>query len=139
MYKILQIIFFTFICGVGRDLAVFFCEVADDFVVVSKRLFFHELDERIKQNDTLRSEFFVSLFFFVKNIESNYLWARPVFFSIKTSMNISVSVIILILLLIQIYIVLLKINFFGVKEFFRMNFDFKNACKNEFKDNNEKS
>ena len=30
-------------------------------------------------------------------------------------------------------------NFFGVKEFFFMNFDFKNRCKNEFKDNNEKS
>ena len=30
-------------------------------------------------------------------------------------------------------------NFFGVKEFFRINFDFKNWCKNEFKDNNEKS
>ena len=29
--------------------------------------------------------------------------------------------------------------FFGVKEFFFMNFDFKNRCKNEFKDNNEKS
>ena len=32
-----------------------------------------------------------------------------------------------------------KINFFCVKEFFRLNFDFKNGCKNEFKDNNEKS
>ena len=32
-----------------------------------------------------------------------------------------------------------KWNFFGVKEFFFMNFDFKNGCKNEFKDNNEKS
>ena len=33
----------------------------------------------------------------------------------------------------------LKIKFFGVKEFFFMNLDFKNECKNEFKDNNEKS
>ena len=32
-----------------------------------------------------------------------------------------------------------KWNFFGVKEFFLMNFDLKNGCKNEFKDNNEKS
>ena len=32
-----------------------------------------------------------------------------------------------------------KWNFFGVKEFFFMNFDFKNGCKNEFKDNSEKS
>ena len=30
-------------------------------------------------------------------------------------------------------------KFFGVKEFFRMNLDFKNGCKNEFQDNNEKS
>ena len=30
-------------------------------------------------------------------------------------------------------------KFFGVKEFFFMNFDLKNGCKNEFKDNNEKS
>ena len=30
-------------------------------------------------------------------------------------------------------------KFFGVKEFFRMHFDFKNGCKNEFKDDNEKS
>ena len=30
-------------------------------------------------------------------------------------------------------------NFFVVKEFFRMNFDFKNWRKNEFKDKNEKS
>ena len=29
--------------------------------------------------------------------------------------------------------------FFGAKEFVYMNFDFKNGCKNEFKDNNEKS
>ena len=28
---------------------------------------------------------------------------------------------------------------FGAKEFFNMNFDYKNGCKNEFKDNNEKS
>ena len=32
-----------------------------------------------------------------------------------------------------------KWNFFGVKEFFFVNFDFKNECKNEFEDNNEKS
>ena len=32
-----------------------------------------------------------------------------------------------------------KWNFFGVEEFFRMNFYFKNWCKNEFNDNNEKS
>ena len=32
-----------------------------------------------------------------------------------------------------------KWNFFGAKEFFYMIFDFKNGCKNEFKDNNEKS
>ena len=32
-----------------------------------------------------------------------------------------------------------KMNFFGAKEFFYMNFDFKKSCKNEFKDNNEKS
>ena len=30
-------------------------------------------------------------------------------------------------------------NFFGVKEFFFMNFDSKKGCKNEFEDNNEKS
>ena len=30
-------------------------------------------------------------------------------------------------------------HYFGVKEFFLMNFDFKNGCQNEFKDNNEKS
>ena len=30
-------------------------------------------------------------------------------------------------------------NFFGAKEFFYMNFDFKNSCKNLFKDNNEKT
>ena len=29
--------------------------------------------------------------------------------------------------------------FFGVKTFFRMNFDFKNGSKNKFKDKNEKS
>ena len=29
-------------------------------------------------------------------------------------------------------------NFFGAKEFFYMNFDFKNGFENEFKDNNEK-
>ena len=32
-----------------------------------------------------------------------------------------------------------KMKFFSVKEFFFINFDFKNGCKNEFKDNNEKS
>ena len=32
-----------------------------------------------------------------------------------------------------------KGNFFGVKGFFFVNFDFKNGCKNEFEDNNEKS
>ena len=32
-----------------------------------------------------------------------------------------------------------KWNFFTVKEFFRMNFDFKNECKNECKDKKEKS
>ena len=32
-----------------------------------------------------------------------------------------------------------KWNFFGVKDFFFMNFDFKNWCKNGFKDNNDKS
>ena len=32
-----------------------------------------------------------------------------------------------------------KWNFFGAKEFFYMIFDLKNGCKNEFKDNNEKS
>ena len=31
-----------------------------------------------------------------------------------------------------------KMKFFDVKKFF-MNFDFKNGCKNDFKDNNEKS
>ena len=35
--------------------------------------------------------------------------------------------------------IFLKYDFFGAKEFFRINFDFKNGCKNEFKDNNEKS
>ena len=30
-------------------------------------------------------------------------------------------------------------NFFGVKEFFYMNLYLKNSCRNEFKDNNEKS
>ena len=30
-------------------------------------------------------------------------------------------------------------KFFDVKEFFFVNFDFKNGCKNEFQDNNEKS
>ena len=32
-----------------------------------------------------------------------------------------------------------KMKFVGVKEFFFVNFDFKNGCKNEFEDNNEKS
>ena len=32
-----------------------------------------------------------------------------------------------------------KMIFFDVKEFSFMNFDFKNGCQNEFKDNNEKS
>ena len=32
-----------------------------------------------------------------------------------------------------------EMNFFGVKEFFHMNFDFNNGCKNELKDNKEKS
>ena len=32
-----------------------------------------------------------------------------------------------------------KMKYFDVKEFFRINFDLKNRCKNEFKDNNEKS
>ena len=32
-----------------------------------------------------------------------------------------------------------KMKFFGIKEFFRMNFDFKNRYKKAFKDNNEKS
>ena len=32
-----------------------------------------------------------------------------------------------------------KKKFFGAKEFFHMIFDFKNGCKNEFNDNNEKS
>ena len=31
------------------------------------------------------------------------------------------------------------LNFFGVKEFFFVNFDFKYGCKNEFEDNKEKS
>ena len=30
-------------------------------------------------------------------------------------------------------------KFFVVKEFFFVNFDLKNGCKNEFEDNNEKS
>ena len=30
-------------------------------------------------------------------------------------------------------------EFFSSKEFFYINFDFKNGCENEFKDNNEKS
>ena len=30
-------------------------------------------------------------------------------------------------------------EFFGAKKFFYMNFDFKNGCKNKFKDKNEKS
>ena len=30
-------------------------------------------------------------------------------------------------------------KFFGVKEFFFVNFHFKNGCKNEFEDNNEES
>ena len=30
-------------------------------------------------------------------------------------------------------------KFFGMKDFFFVNFDFKNGCKNEFEDNNEKS
>ena len=29
--------------------------------------------------------------------------------------------------------------FLNAKEFFDLNFDFTNGCKNEFKDNNEKS
>ena len=32
-----------------------------------------------------------------------------------------------------------KWKFFGVRDFFFVNFDFKNGCKNEFDDNNEKS
>ena len=36
-------------------------------------------------------------------------------------------------------ILLRKWNFFGVKEFFRMYFDFKNGWKNELKDNIKKS
>ena len=32
-----------------------------------------------------------------------------------------------------------KILFSGVKEFFFVYYDFKNGCKNEFEDNNEKS
>ena len=32
-----------------------------------------------------------------------------------------------------------KWNFFSVKKFFFVNSDFKNGCKNEFQDNNEKS
>ena len=30
------------------------------------------------------------------------------------------------------------IDDFGVKEFFFVDFDYKNGCKNEFQDNNEK-
>ena len=33
----------------------------------------------------------------------------------------------------------LKMKCFCVKEFFFVNFDYKNGCKNEFEDNNEKS
>ena len=33
----------------------------------------------------------------------------------------------------------LKMIFFCVKEFFFINFDFENECKNELRDNNEKS
>ena len=32
-----------------------------------------------------------------------------------------------------------KLNLFRAKDFFYMIFDFKNGCKNEFNDNNEKS
>ena len=32
-----------------------------------------------------------------------------------------------------------NMKFFGVKEFFFVNFDFKSGCKNEYEDNNEKS
>ena len=32
-----------------------------------------------------------------------------------------------------------KMKFFSCQGIFRMNFDWKNGCKNEFKDNNEKS
>ena len=32
-----------------------------------------------------------------------------------------------------------KMKFFCIKEYFFVNFDFKNGCKNEFEDNNEKS
>ena len=32
-----------------------------------------------------------------------------------------------------------KMNLFGVQKFFFMNFYFNNWCKNELKDNNEKS
>ena len=32
-----------------------------------------------------------------------------------------------------------KMKFFGVKDFCSINFDFRNGCKNELKDNNEKS
>ena len=32
-----------------------------------------------------------------------------------------------------------KLKFFVVKEYFLINFDFKNGIENEFKDNNEKS
>ena len=32
-----------------------------------------------------------------------------------------------------------EMKFFGVKDFFFVNFDFNNVCKNEFEDNNEKS
>ena len=42
-------------------------------------------------------------------------------------------------ILLFIKIGLRKLNFFGAKEFFYIIFDFKNGCKNEFKDNNEKS
>ena len=38
-----------------------------------------------------------------------------------------------------IIIRLRELNFFGAKEFFYMIFDFKNGCKNEFNDKNEKS
>ena len=38
-----------------------------------------------------------------------------------------------------IKIELRKSNFSGAKKFFYIIFDFKNGCKNEFKDNNEKS
>ena len=32
-----------------------------------------------------------------------------------------------------------SMKFFGDKDFLRMNFYLKNGCKNDFKDNNEKS